>query len=92
MELRVVARELDWGGAMLCLLRCLAGEDDIDIGGCVLELLTAQVGVGRLLVLGGGVVLVLLPPRWWWDVVIFWRLSLVVPTSKYTIVNKSSFK
>ena len=30
MELRVVARELDWGGAMLCLLRCPASEDDID--------------------------------------------------------------
>ena len=29
-ELWVAARELDWGGAMLCLLRCPAGEDDID--------------------------------------------------------------
>ena len=36
MELRVAARELDWGGAMLCLLRCPAGEDDIDGGGVVL--------------------------------------------------------
>ena len=61
MELRVVARELDWGGAMLCLLRCPASEDDIDIGGCVLEVLLAQVGVGHLLH-GSGVVLVLLPP------------------------------
>ena len=52
----------------------LAGcEDDIDIGGCVLEVLPAQVGVGHLLLHGGGVVLVLLPPRrWWWDTVIFW--------------------
>ena len=50
----------------------LAGcEDDIDIGGCVLEVLLAQVGVGRLLLHGGGVVLVLLPPYWWWDIVIF---------------------
>ena len=81
-ELWVAARELDWGGAMLCLLRCPAGEDDIDIGGCVLEVLAAQVGVGRLLLRGGGVVLVLLPPRWWWDVVIFWRLSLFVSTTK----------
>ena len=40
----------------------LAGcEDDIDIGGCVLEVLLAQVGVGLLLLHGGGVVLVLLP-------------------------------
>ena len=40
----------------------LAGcEDDIDIGGCVLEVLLAQVGVGRQLLHGGGVVLVLLP-------------------------------
>ena len=30
MELRVAARELDRGGAMLCLLRCPASEDDID--------------------------------------------------------------
>ena len=30
MELQVAVRELDWGGAMLCLLRCPAGEDDID--------------------------------------------------------------
>ena len=82
MELRVAARELDRGGAMLCLLRCPAGEDDIDIGGCVLEVLDAQVGVGHLLLLGGGVVLVLLPWRWC-DVVIFWRLSLVVLASKY---------
>ena len=29
-ELWVAAGELDWGGAMLCLLRCPAGEDDID--------------------------------------------------------------
>ena len=29
-ELWVAARELDWGGAMLCMLRCPAGEDDID--------------------------------------------------------------
>ena len=56
---------------MLCLLRCPAGEDDIDIGGCVLEVLPAQVGVGHLLLHGGGVVLVLLPPQWWWDIVIF---------------------
>ena len=61
----------------------LAGcEDDIDIGGCVLEVLHAQVGVGHLLLLDGGVVLVLLPWRWC-DVVIFWRLSLVVLASKY---------
>ena len=40
----------------------LAREDDIDIGGCVLEVLLAQVGVGHLLLHGGGVVLVLLPP------------------------------
>ena len=58
----VVTGKLDWGGAMLCLLRCPAGEDDIDIGGCVLEVLTAQVGVGRLLLHGGDVVLALLPP------------------------------
>ena len=57
-------------------------EDDIDIGGCVLEVLLAQVGVGHLLLHGGGVVLVLLPWRWC-DVVIFWRLSLVVLASKY---------
>ena len=50
------------GRAMLCLLCWPAGEDDIDIGGCVLEVLLAQVGVGRLLLHGGGVVLVLLPP------------------------------
>ena len=48
-------------------LRCvaaavLAREDDIDIGGRVLEVLHAQVGVGHLLLHGGGVVLVLLPP------------------------------
>ena len=51
----------------------LAGcEDDIDIGGCVLEVLPAQVGVGHLLLHGGGVVLVLLPPwRWWDDVILF---------------------
>ena len=59
----------------------LAREDDIDIGGRVLEVLDAQVGVGHLLLLGGGVVLVLLPWRWC-DVVIFWRLSLFVQTSR----------
>ena len=83
MELRVAARELDRGGAMLCLLRCPASEDDIDIGGRVLEVLDAQVGVGHLLLHGGGVVLVLLPPWRLWDVVIFfWRLSLNVQTSR----------
>ena len=56
-------------------LRCvaaaaLAREDDIDIGGCVLEVLLAQVGVGHLLLHGGGVAHVLLPPRRWWDIVI----------------------
>ena len=47
---------------MLCLLRCPAGEDDIDIGGCVLKVLPAQFDVGHLLLQGGGVVLALLPP------------------------------
>ena len=61
----------------------LAGEDDIDIGGCVLELLPGQVGVGHLLLHGGGVVLVLLPPQRWWGIVIIRRLSLVDPTSNY---------
>ena len=76
---------------MLCLLRCPAGEDDIDIGCCVLEVLTAQVGVGRLLLHGGGVVLVLLPPRrWWWDTVIFW-LSIGNPTKKLSIRFPSLF-
>ena len=56
-------------------LRCvaaavLAREDDIDIGGCVLELLHALVGVGHLLLHGGDVAHVLLPPWRWWDIVI----------------------
>ena len=72
-ELWVAARELDWGGAMLCLLRCPAGEDDIDIGGCVLEVLPALVGVGHLLLHGGSVAHVLLPPWRWWDIVIILR-------------------
>ena len=51
------------GTGLRCAAAVLAGgEDDIDIGGCVLELLPAQVGVGHLLLHGGGVVLVLLPP------------------------------
>ena len=70
----------------------LAREDDIDIGGYVLELLPAQVGVGNLLLHGGGVVLVLLPPRRWWGIVIIRRLSLVDPTSNYVRKRpKSSF-
>ena len=48
----------------------LAREDDIDIGGRVLEVLLAQVGVGHLLLHGGGVAHVLLPPWRWWDIVI----------------------
>ena len=55
----------------------LAREDDIDIGGRVLELLPGHVGVGHLLLHGGGVVLVLLPPWRWWDFVIIRRLSLI---------------
>ena len=46
---------------VVCCCCCAVVEDDIDIGGCVLEVLLAQVGVGHLLH-GGGVVLVLLPP------------------------------
>ena len=92
MELRVAARELDWGGAMLCLLRCPAGEDDIDIGGCVLEVLHARVDVGHLLLLGGGVLLVLLPPwRWWDDVILFCGCHYLFKHPN-TIVNKISFK
>ena len=69
----------------------LAREDDIDIGGCVLEVLLARVGVGHLLLHGGGVVLVLLPPRrWWWDTVIFW-LSIGNPTKKLSIRVPSLF-
>ena len=69
----------------------LAREDDIDIGGRVLEVLLAQVGVGHLLLHGGGVVLMLLPPRrWWWDTVIFW-LSIGNPTKKLSIRFPSLF-
>ena len=61
------------GTGLRCAAAVLAGgEDDIDIGGYVLELIPARVGVGHLLLLGGGVVLVLLPPWRWWDIVIFW--------------------
>ena len=47
---------------VVCCCCCAGVEDDIDIGGGVLELFPGQVGVGHLLLHGGGVVLVLLPP------------------------------
>ena len=51
------------GTGLWCAAAVLAGgEDDIDIGGGVLELFPGQVGVGHLLLHGGSVVLVLLPP------------------------------
>ena len=66
-----VPRAEAWDRFVVCCCCCAGREDDIDIGGCVLEVLPAQVGVGHLLLHGGGVVLVLLPPQWWWDIVIF---------------------
>ena len=57
------SRERKCGTGLWCVAAAaVAREDDIDIGGCVLEVLLAQVGVGRLLLHGGGVVLALLPP------------------------------
>ena len=82
-----------WTGAAPCCVSAALPvvEDDIDIGGCVLEVLLAQVGVGLLLLHGGGVLLVLLPPRrWWWDTVIFW-LSIGNPTKKLSIRFPSLF-
>ena len=55
---------------VVCCCCCAGVEDDIDIGGCVLKLLHARVGVGRLLLHGGGVAHVLLPPWRWWEIVI----------------------
>ena len=91
-ELWVAARELDWGGAMLCLLRCPAGEDDIDIGGCVLELLP-----------GPGWCRASHPPRWWCGtcappssvVVVCCHLLaaiIICFNIQNSNVNKSSFK
>ena len=65
------SRERKCGTGLWCVAAAvLAREDDIDIGGCVLEVLLAQVGVGHLLLHGGGVAHVLLPPWRWWDIVI----------------------
>ena len=57
------SQERKRGTGLWCVAAAaLAREDDIDIGGCVLEVLLAQVAVGHLLLHGGGVVLALLPP------------------------------
>ena len=87
------SRERKCGTGLWCVAAAaLAGEDDVDIGGCVLELLHALVGVGHLLLHGGGVAHVLLPPQRWWGIVIIRRMSQVDPTSNYVRKRpKSSF-
>ena len=60
-----VPRAEVWDRFVVCCCCCVGVEDDIDIGGRVLKLLPALVGVGRLLLHGGGVAHVLLPPLRW---------------------------
>ena len=51
----------DWAAPCCLAAAVLGDEDDIDIGGCVLQRLLARVGVGHQLLHDGVVVQALLP-------------------------------